>query len=125
MNVSPWVTFHTDCHPAILPGIGTGVTPPLGRSHEIRRSCSATRATGGRSTGPTAAGLQGQSLVFAAAHGDHPRNRGGKTRGLHLRSNPVHVPAAADRGGHGRAPHVPRDEPHAPSPPIPVPALGL
>src|SRR5437867_12952904 len=102
MNVSPWVTFHTDCHPAILPGIASGVTPSLGRSHEIRRSCSATRATGGRSTGPTAAGLQGQSLVFAAAHGDHPLNRGGESRGLPVRTNAVYVPRAADRVAHGR-----------------------
>src|SRR5207249_5881847 len=79
----------------------------------------------GGSVGWSPAGLSKSSRVLPTAHADHPRDRGRETKRFHIRSHAVHLPPAADRGGHGRAPHVPRDESHAPPPRIRGPPLRL
>src|SRR2546427_12512372 len=85
----------------------------------------ALEQSGGRGVGRSPAGLSDSDRVLATPHTEHARDRARETGGVHVPAHAVHVPTTADRGGHGRAPTVPRDESHAPPPPNCGPPLDL
>src|SRR3989454_4388552 len=95
------------------------------RVTKYRSRVPAQRHIGGRGVGRSPAGLSDSDRVLATAHTEHARDRAGETGGLHVPAHAVYVPAAADLGGHGRAPYVPRDESHAPPPRVRGPPLRL